>query len=454
MITRTLTDGRVVQARHNHGLRKRCACPRSTWVRCTHPWHANFSHQGVEHRVSLHKWAKKPAAYVMLQGEAKTLYRDWVASIEGGQEPTAKSDLTTLDMLATLYLAEYVQHPDRRKTAAAQMTWQVNTLATAVVTLPTGATVTLGTLALTAITKPVIEAFRVARRQAHEQAAALATQTEIPADQRKRVRVAAISTKAGRVSTNRLLARLRHLFSWAIAEKGILDASPFSKGGVTVIKLDQKAEGPRSRRLEGDEEARLLKAAGGHLRACIECALETGMRKSEILGLKWGHVRESVGVLDLPATLTKTGTARQVVITPRLSAILSMRATAQRVARDLKDDETLPLETHPFGNEIGEHIQSVKTAWRLTCQRADITGLTFHDLRREAGSRLLETPGVSLTDVRDYLGHKSATMTNTYLASTTLRLRDALKKRDTARTFLAHEQEGENEVESTPTVTH
>jgi integrase len=90
----------------------------------------------------------------------------------------------------------------------------------------------------------------------------------------------------------------------------------------------------------------------------------------------------------------------------------------------------------------------------LTCARADITGLTFHDLRRESGSRHLETPGVSLTDVRDYLGHKSATMTNTYLASTTLRLRDALKKRDSARTFFAHEAESGTQAEAALTVTH
>ena len=62
-----------------------------------------------------------------------------------------------------------------------------------------------------------------------------------------------------------------------------------------------------------------------------------------------------------------------------------------------------------------------------------ITGLHFHDLRREAGSRLLETTGVSVTEVRDYLGHANVTTTNTYLASSHVRLREALRKRDAAR---------------------
>ena len=98
--------------------------------------------------------------------------------------------------------------------------------------------------------------------------------------------------------------------------------------------------------------------------------------------------------ITLPASVTKTGVGRQVVIPPRLDAILDMQRTAQRTAREIKDDdEQLPGSLHPFGNEIGERVKGFKTAWRLTCKRAGISGLRFHDLRRESGSRLLETPG-------------------------------------------------------------
>ena len=47
---------------------------------------------------------------------------------------------------------------------------------------------------------------------------------------------------------NRLLARLRHLFNSAIAEGYVTD-SPFKRHGVTVVRLEHKAEGPRTRRL-------------------------------------------------------------------------------------------------------------------------------------------------------------------------------------------------------------
>ena len=106
---------------------------------------------------------------------------------------------------------------------------------------------------------------------------------------------AAVSTKAGRVSTNRLLARLRHVYVWAI-EHDLIETSPFTKGTVSVIKLDRKAESSRSRRLEDGENDRLLAHAGPHLRACIEVTRETGMRRGEILGVQWQHVKVSQGI--------------------------------------------------------------------------------------------------------------------------------------------------------------
>jgi integrase len=67
-----------------------------------------------------------------------------------------------------------------------------------------------------------------------------------------------------------------------------------------------------------------------------------------------------------------------------------------------------------FGNEFGEQQDSIKLAWKGTCRRAGIIGLTFHDLRREAGSRMVEA-GVNLLAVRNMLGHRRVTTTDTYL---------------------------------------
>jgi integrase len=238
-----------------------------------------------------------------------------------------------------------------------------------------------------------------------------------------------MSTKSGRVSTNRLLARLRHMFAWAI-ERDLIDSSPFVKAGQAVIKVDRKAEGARSRRLEDGEDERLLVAAGPHLRACIEATLDTGMRRGEILGLQWKHVNLRDRMIHLPATLTKTGTARAVMFSGRLAAILEMRQTGP------DGQPNGAAEAYVFGDECGGRVKGFKTAWKLTSKGAGITGLTFHDLRREAGSRMLDA-GNSLTDVRDFLGHRDVSQTNTYLATTAQRLRAAIEKRDLARTPLA-----------------
>jgi hypothetical protein len=57
-------------------------------------------------------------------------------------------------------------------------------------------------------------------------------------------------------------------------------------------------------------------------------------------------------------------------------------------------------------------------------KRAKITGLHFHDLRREAGSRWLEG-GVQLHTVRDWLGHSTIEQTSTYLKNTARSKHDA-----------------------------
>ncbi len=91
------------------------------------------------------------------------------------------------------------------------------------------------------------------------------------------------------------------------------------------------------------------------------------------------------------------------------------------------DGTEFGAEAFVFGNAVGERVKSVKTAWAGTCRRAGIGGLQTRDLRREFASRLRES-GASDHDVRDFLGHANITTTSRYLASTPLRLEQALAK--------------------------
>ena len=271
------------------------------------------------------------------------------------------------------------------------MTWHLRMLERAEIPGGDGRPVLLVDKAITQVTKPDIEALR---------------------DDRRRTLRSEGYTKGGEVGINRYLARLRHVFSWAI-EEGYVETTPFKRGEKTIIKLNTAAETPRDRRLLPGEERKLLDAAEPHLQALIIAALDSGCRVSELLSLTWSHVRcdehGSPSRLALRAEDTKTAKPRSVPVTKRLAAVLDMRRTDLRGGR-------LPDRAFVFGTPTGEPIHSIKTAWRRTCERAGIEGLHFHDLRREYGSRLMDSGGEDHS-IRDLLGHANITTTSRYLKS-------------------------------------
>jgi integrase len=198
------------------------------------------------------------------------------------------------------------------------------------------------------------------------------------------------------------------------------------------VKLEASAEGARTRRREPSatlpdgtvrdgEEARLLKHAGPHLRALIVAALSTGCRLGELLSLQWSQIRRDehgqARWLVLPAAKTRTAEARVIPVGPNLRSVLEFR-------RHAPDGKEHPATAYVFGNEVGEPVKSIRTAWELTCQRAEVRDLHFHDLRREFASRLLESQA-DLHDVQMFLGHAAITTTSRYLQSTPVRLERA-----------------------------
>jgi integrase len=282
--------------------------------------------------------------------------------------------------------------------------------------------------------------------------------TDIVTDTIERFREARRAMGTGSVGTNRHLGTLRAMWNWAL-RTGYVDTNPFVRHGQAVVKLAD--EPSRSRRLLSEEEKPLLAACGDHLRACVEAALETGMRQGEILSLQW---REVVGMtlkttngstmmqwepraeIVLLGEKTKTRAHRRVPISSRLKAILEMRRL---------DPAGKPFgpDAYVFGNAVGELVGSIKRAWATAVLRAHGhapkfigTGmldedaraklaeinLHFHDLRREAGSRWLEG-GVPLHVVRDWLGHTSIAQTSTYLSSTINVQHDAMAAFEKAR---------------------
>ena len=438
----------------NQGIKKRCDCARAAWTKCPHPWHFGFYHRGQEYRFSLHAYAEKLPDYAMSKTEALALRDRARIDIRAGQlqkdgtrKPLALveggADGPTVATLLDVYQRRHVEVPSRKPAAQARFRSMLNQLRHVEIPGPEGA-VLFASKPLSAVTKSDIEAVREARRSA-----ARALEAKRVAAQRAGTAGPPVRrlTQGGEVGINRLLQVLRHMFNWAVDE-GIIEASPFKRGHRTVVKLIK--EHGRTRRLQPGEEARLLAAAGPHLRALLEALLSTGCRVGELLNLQWQDVRgDDHGrpiLIELPAYKTKTNETRTLPVNARLGEILAFR-------RNDPEGDPLPPEAYVFGNEVGERIASVKTAWRAACERAGVEGLRLHDLRREVGSRLLEC-AAPLHEVRDVLGHANVSMTSRYLKSATSGLARTLdrlaewKDGGGIRTPFAHEAEEADESDA------
>jgi len=192
-------------------------------------------------------------------------------------------------------------------------------------------------------------------------------------------------------SVARTLAIVQHAFEVARREWGLI-ASDNPVGKVARPKLNNQ----RIRRLSADEQAALFKALGKSrnrlLGPVIELALETGMRRSELLGLRWADVDLDQGLARI--VRSKNGKPRTVPLTPK--AIDLLRSMARSDAR------ILPIS--PDG---------LRLAWVRLCRRAKVVDLHFHDLRHEAISRFFEL-GLSLPEVAMISGHSDPRMLMRY----------------------------------------
>lgn len=137
----------------------------------------------------------------------------------------------------------------------------------------------------------------------------------------------------------------------------------------------------RDRRLSPAEEFALKRALPICAKAAFMLALETGMRRGEIVTIRRSHIRDAT--LYIPDT--KTGEARTIPLTKKAQKILAR------------------LEGDPLFTVMPD---SITQAFERACARAGIDGLTFHDLRHEATSRLFER-GLTIPEVALITGHKT-----------------------------------------------
>ncbi|MGB6865484.1 MAG: tyrosine-type recombinase/integrase, partial [Candidatus Aminicenantaceae bacterium] len=242
----------------------------------------------------------------------------------------------------------------------------------------------------------------------------------------EKYRAVRLETGVTKATVNRELALMKKMFNLAI-DWELAGSNPVKK-----IKFFSEKDNQKERILSKKEEDTLLKISPDHLRSILTVALNTGMRKSEILNLKWEQVDMKKKLIKVENT--KSGRSRHIDINTVLTSLLP------GLKRKNKESEFV------FPNpDTGKPYVDLKKAFKTACDEAGIGELRFHDLRHTFASRLVEN-GVDLITVKDLLGHSTVKVTERYTHPNKSLKRKAVeslvqdpeKARKTVE-FLAHE---------------
>jgi integrase len=219
-------------------------------------------------------------------------------------------------------------------------------------------------------------------------------------------------TRFGTVRTdatiNRDISCLHHMFSKAV-EWEMIEKSPFDKGKSLLVKENNQ----RLRYLEENEIDSLLKECTPPIRDIVECALNTGMRRGEILNLKWNQIRN--GFIYLKKT--KTQNPREIPINDTLDKMFKRIKSEQNPSENnvvgLDGKPVKAVKSKYVFSKKGKPYTYITNTFNTAVRRAGIEDFRFHDLRHTFASQLLMMGG-SLKDVQELLGHKTMTMTLRY----------------------------------------
>lgn len=404
---------------------KRCNHSGRQRDRCEHPWYASYKLSGRRRaRVALDKWS---GTEVTTRSEAQAVFEDLKAEVRAGTfDPRGRGVVIaddapmTFAQLARVYEDRYIAGKGLK--TMSEFKWRVKPLLKR-----------FGAAALVKIRAGDVEDWQ--------------------AELRKPRLIHGAVRKPSAATVNRAVQDLRRMLNWAVRREYIPN-SPFTRGGVSIIKLDRE-DNRRNRRVGPDEEERLIAAAPAHLRALIILALDTGVRAGEMLAIRVKDVNVDRSEITLRGQTTKSGKTRAVPIsTQRLRAVLDwFRLDA--------NGEVRPGKAPLISNEADEASAGFRTTWEGTVLRAHghvpakgkplrnsktksltpearklfaAINLHWHDLRHEYACRLAEK-GVPITKIQYLLGHSSIVTTERYIHHTLAELSKAAAVLEAGGTF-------------------
>lgn len=222
--------------------------------------------------------------------------------------------------------------------------------------------------------------------------------------------------KVAPATINRELACLKHMYTKAF-EWGYVKTNP-----AKVVKLLKEPPG-RLRYLKPDEVETLLKTCAGHIRPIVVTALNTGMRKSEILRLRWPEV-------DLKN--------RKIMVVNAKNNEVRVIPINQTLYQELSVLPRKPEGEYVFSNQQGRPIGDIKKGFSSALKRAGIADFHFHDLRHTFGSQMV-MQGVDIRTVQQLMGHKEIKMTMRYSHLSPEHVQEAIERLDNLWTLYGHQ---------------
>ena len=201
--------------------------------------------------------------------------------------------------------------------------------------------------------------------------------------------------------------------------RGFISANP-----VLGLERDErpKSDQAKMRILSSEEIEKLLAAAPDRYRPLLTAAVFTGLRKGELLRLRWEDVDFDAGVLTVRESKTEAGAGREVVLMPALAASLRRHKLASRFSQP---------QDPVFCSEVGTplHERNVnRRALEAALTKAGLEHVRFHDLRHTFASILIGQ-GMDVTFVADQMGHADPAITLRVYA----KLFDPTRRKDEAR---------------------
>ncbi len=196
-----------------------------------------------------------------------------------------------------------------------------------------------------------------------------------------------IESRTGEVSAGTIIKEtnvLKHFF-------GVIPANPARR-----VRMTEAPEG-RTRHLEAAELQELLLACPPWLRPIVGLAVSTGMRRGELMRIRWKGVDVKGGRILL--SLTKSGKPRFAYLNQLSNQVIASLEPDGRRAQELLFPGITP--------------EQLTVAFIRACQAANIEDFSLHGLRHTFASQL-RMKGADLHTVGQLLGHKDLRMTARY----------------------------------------